>query len=119
MVVDNKNIKEESNHVKFISYSGQYPNLCRGVLILEINGIKCRFGIDYSDPNWREHKNFDSFWSSGGECGFYNDYSESYINYGEWQINYNELPDEYKKYAEEIDRVFNENVPFGCCGGCL
>jgi len=38
---------------------------------------------------------------------------------GEWQINVSKLPEEIKQYAQEIDEVFNENVPYGCCGGCL
>lgn len=50
---------------------------------------------------------------------FNNDYTEHYITENEWIVNVDDLPDEYKKYAEEIDNVFNENVPYGCCGGCL
>jgi len=37
----------------------------------------------------------------------------------EWQIDINNIPEQYRKYAAEIDEVFNSNVPWGCCGGCL
>ena len=59
------------------------------------------------------------FWSSGGKCGFRNDYSDSYVDEDEWRIDTDDLPTELLDYAEEIDEVFNENVPYGCCGGCL
>lgn len=29
------------------------------------------------------------------------------------------LPEKYRKYASEIDRAFNDNVEYGCCGGCI
>ena len=108
--------KETTKHVKFISYTGRYPNLCRGVLTLEIDGIEYTFGYDY---RCSKTCNYSSFWHTGGRCGFTNNYQNSYVNTGEWEIDCNDLPDEFKKYATEIDKVFNENVDYGCCGGCL
>lgn len=65
-------------------------------------------------------KNMDVFGDLGGGCGFKDQVNwESYVNHGEWVINVEELPEELKKYALEIDKVFNENVEQGCCGGCL
>lgn len=114
------NAEKNYEHVKFISYSGRYPNLCSGVLILEIDGKEFRFGHDYRVyDSWKTDGNYESFWSSGGNCGFTNNYQDSYVNSGEWQIDASQLPEEIKKYASEIDQVFNENVDYGCCGGCL
>lgn len=112
----NTNNEVTTNHVEFVSYNGRYPNLCRGVLTLKIDGKEVTFGYDYNN-----HKkcDYEDFWVSGGECGFSNGYSESYTYGGEWEIDVNSLPEEYKKYASEIDMVFNENVQHGCCGGCL
>lgn len=36
-----------------------------------------------------------------------------------WKVYQKKLPEHLEKYALEIDRVFNDNVHFGCCGGCL
>ena len=41
------------------------------------------------------------------------------VDEGSWVIDVNELPEKYRKYAMEINEVFNDNVPWGCCGGCL
>ncbi len=87
------------NEVKFISYDGHYPNLCRGTLVLEIKG---------------ERVNFEHIMCSGGSVGGA-DWDEVY--YGPWLVNLERYP-EYEKYAELIAVVINENVPFGCCGGC-
>lgn len=103
--------KENSDkHVKFISYSGEYPCLCMGSLVLEIDGKEWRFG--------NREKNY-SFWSSGGRCGFTNGYRNSRVETDEWEIEEEDLPEELRKYVDEIDEVFNENVRWGCCGGCL
>lgn len=109
-VINSKN--DESRNVKFIKYDGKYPCLCTGTLTLEIEGKEYKFG-------YKDECNFNSFWSTGGSCGFTNNYSNSYVNENEWIIDKEELPEQFRKYAKEIDEVFNENVSWGCCGGCL
>lgn len=94
------------NHVKFISYDGKYPNLCSGTLTLEIDNEIVQFG---------NYKLYGSFWTSGG--GINPNYEGIYKR--EWIIDAEEIPVQYRKYANEIDRVFNENVEYGCCGGCI
>lgn len=129
MLVNKKN--SNTSRVKFISYTGEFPNLCSGVLTLEIDGKEYKFGHDYTmyhfhkdinawvqedeDP---QNPNFNSFWTSGGSVTFDEDW-DSVVEQGEWEIDVEELPEQFWDVADEIDRVFNENVPFGCCGGCL
>lgn len=103
------NVKE--SHVKFISYTGKYPTLCMGVLTLEIDGKKHEFGYNYEENRESE---FDSFWCSSG----YVDRSYNTVT-GEWVIDCEQLPEQFRQYAAEIDEVFNSNVPYGCCGGCI
>ena len=98
-----------NNHVKFISYDGKYPCLCMGTLILQIDGINYSFG---------DEGHFIKFWESGGTCGFTDDWDEN-VTKGEWIINIEEIPKQFRKYSNEIDEVFNNNVRYGCCGGCL
>lgn len=102
----NANGNTVESHVKFISYTGKYLCLCSGILTLEIDGKKVRFG--YGTLN-------DPFWVSGG--GLNPNYEGAYQ--GEWKIDDDGIPEEYRKYAREIDEVFNENVEWGCCGGCI
>jgi len=103
--------------VEFVSYTGKYPNLCSGVLTLCIDGEEVRFGHDYFE-SWETDGNYDEFWATGGACGFYAD-GEDYIDHDEWQLIELNLPEKYKPYGEEMINVFNENVYWGCCGGCL
>lgn len=106
--------KEENEMVEFVEYTGKYPNLCSGILTLKINGVVAKFGNVYKSKTAL----YPRFWCSGGNCGFSNGYMESYINRGEWLYD-GGLPHFLKRYEGEIMRVFNENVPYGCCGGCL
>lgn len=102
-------------HVEFIKYTGAYPNLCSGILTLKIDGETVTFGSKYRNPT----PMYEKFWSSGGSCGFSNNYSSSYVHEGRWIIHTTDIPAQYQKYAHEIDEVFNDNVERGCCGGCL
>ena len=86
--------------VEFVSYDGKFPNLCSGTLTLRINGEKvsirrclCSGGSVWFDKDWGDH-----------------------VEHGAWTLD---LPDEYWQYEEQITNVVNENVPYGCCGGCL
>ena len=130
MLVNKKN--SNTSRVKFISYTGEYPNLCSGVLTLEIDGVQYKFGHNYmayhcdektgewgytdEDP---EHPNFDRFWSSGGCVTSDKDWNFE-VECGEWKIDVNDLPEQFRDVAEEIDDVMNSGViPEGCCGGCI
>lgn len=112
-----KNIEfSDSNtkHIKFISYSGKYPCLCCGILVLEIDGKQVSFG-DKSAGKKNVIYDYDSFWNSGG---WHLDSKDNLVK-REWIVNYGLLPKQYRKYIYEIDKVLNENVEFGCCGGCI
>lgn len=87
--------------VEFVSYDGKWPNLCRGELILRINGKEVNLG------NCLE---------SGGSAYFTHNYSESHVTHGEWHVD---LQNEYEEFREEIEECVNDNIPYGCCGGCL
>ena len=68
------------------------------------------------DPN---NPNFDRFWTSGGcATGDGPDWNFE-VKQGEWEIDVDDLPEQFWDVAAEIDEVFNENVPYGCCGGCI
>ena len=91
-------------NIRFVSYDGEYPNLCSGTLILEIDGHEIKF------PAY--------CLSSGGSVTFSDDWDECVAS-GPWSIpDWPDVPltEEAKKLCKDL---VNENVPFGCCGGCL
>lgn len=89
--------------VKFISYNGAYPCLCFGTLVIEVDGERYELG---------------DILQSGGSVSFDEDL-EAIVTQGEWVICEHSLPDELKSLKWEIENVVNENVPYGCCGGCI
>lgn len=104
-------------NIKFISYTGRYPNLCSGVLTLEIDGEIVRFGHDYSKFFVKDN-NYPKFWMSGGSAGFDEDYN-GIVETDAWELDIDSLDERFWEIADELIDVFNENVDFGCCGGCL
>ena len=87
--------------VEFVSYDGKYPNLCSGQLVLKINGQARVF------PRY--------CLSSGGSVWFDNDWDE-HVETGRWSIN---LTEDLEPLRKEIEECINENIPYGCCGGCV
>lgn len=88
--------------MKFISYDGAWPNLCRGTLVVEKDGKQYSiYGL-----------------VSGGGCGFDSGWEEA-VEEGPWIVTVDELPDELKGDVAELEELVNKNIPWGCCGGCL
>lgn len=86
----------------FISYDGKYPNLCDGQLILKIGRKKIVF------PNY--------CLSSGGSAGVSRD--EGYCSSGLWTIS--KFPKDFPtELRQEAEKIINENIKHGCCGGCI
>lgn len=89
-----------------VIYDGKWPCLCMGHLKINIDGILWDFGTHAL--------------SSGGHIehdGYFNNW-ETYS--GEWTIDdYSwpkDFPEDMKKAV--LDKV-NEEIPWGCCGGCI
>lgn len=87
--------------IEFVSYNGKWPNLCSGTLVLKING--------------EEKVLPDCCMCSGGSVTFDADWNET-VTQGPWTVD---VPDELLDYKEEIEKCVNNNVPWGCCGGCV
>lgn len=77
--------------VRFISYDGEYPNYCKGNLVLEIEGVQYCFRL------------FDLL--SDGRY---------YIQ----GIKPEVFPENIRRYYHEIIRVMKNNLAYTCCGGC-
>jgi hypothetical protein len=89
-----------------IEYDGEYPNLCRGNLMVKI-GTKDNFNV-WEFP-------YDSL-ESGGSVHFDIDYCEHVI-YGDWEVKF---PDNFPKELESrVIYEINKKIPHGCCGGCI
>lgn len=86
--------------VRFVSYDGEYPGLCFGILKIEVDG-----------KIWE----LENALVSNGACGFTAD-GEDYLTRAPWSVD---LPVQLKPYEKEITDVVNENVAWGCCGGCI
>lgn len=86
--------------IEFVSYNGEWPCLCCGNLVLRIN---------------EEEVILENCMNSGGSVYFDSDW-EDHVSCGEWRVD---PPDKYAHLRKEIESCVNENVPWGCCGGCV
>ena len=86
-----------------IEYNGAYPNLCSGKLFVTVAGTRYEFP--------------DYCLSSGGSVSFDEEWNES-VGKGDWSVADwpVELPVELHQAVED---AINEQIPHGCCGGCV
>jgi len=85
-----------------VEYSGAYPNLCSGKLVITIDGTCWEFP--------------DYCLSSGGSVSF-NEGGEV-VTHGEWSIY--DWPEGFPENLKTIAKdAVNSSVSFGCCGGCV
>ena len=120
MEIIETNLLSIADTIKVISYDGAYPNLCSGVLTVEINGEIERF-----------------HYCLGSRVGYERSACEKYPYQGNWVFepkfnNYDghsPEPDFYyfKRQAKkpmkestrrEIERIVNNYLPQRCCVGC-
>jgi hypothetical protein len=91
--------------IEFVSYDGAWPCLCMGTLTLRVEGkeVKMKGGL-----------------CSGGTCCCGFDGDDDVVTEGDWTVNFECFPVEFSELEQKIvTDLVNENVPHGCCGGCL
>lgn len=93
-----KNIEEYAN-IEFVGIHEEHWALCSSIIILKINDQEIEF---------------DNILSSGGYVSWGD---EDVVEHGPWTIN--DLPEYLEKYEEEITKIINKNISWGCCGGCI
>ena len=117
-------IKED--RIEFVSYDGKYPNFCLGTFVAKINGDVYHFhytwedkkkDLTHKDENW-----CPPFWSPGGRvCR--NGLWDTWKVRGKWEMacyqDRSAYPEIVLKNRDRLLELFNENVPQGCCGGCI
>lgn len=94
--------------IQFVSYDGKFPCRCSGQLVLLIDGKKVTFG---------RGGEYEDFWTSGGRVWF-SDNWEDHVEHGEWRLT-NFINGFTAEEMEKMIEIFNKNVPYGCCGGCV
>lgn len=96
---------EEIREIEIVSYSGEYPNLCSGLLTVRMDGRIFTFG---GHPL-----------VSGGSV----DWQTDELNKGAWTFTPRKSDILAAGISDEdiakIERMVNENVQLGCCGGCI
>ena len=111
---------KKDRKIEWVSYDGDYPNLCTGKLTVKIGGKVREFGL---------HEKYPKFWRSGGSWGINDDGSE-WVEPGDWRFDWSSYErlcgncgyDTFtltKGERWKLEELFQEKVPKGCCGGCI
>ncbi len=92
-----------SKNFLFLTYSGDWPNLCSGTLMLGTETRHWVFNLGALIP--------------GGSVSFDDNWTAE-VTEGPWGVS--EWPEGFpEELKEEALEVINENIRWGCCGGCL
>lgn len=86
-----------------IDYNGSFPNLCRGILKVTID-----------EKIWV----FPNYCMESGGCVSFDDNMHEHVTSGSWSISDwpKDFPENYKQST--VDAI-NDQIPSGCCGGCV
>lgn len=128
--------------IEFVSYDGEFPTLCSGLLVVRIDGRMYALG-PYSDRSryrgfWsrsnrteileddRIIKVFGFYLESGGRIDWGDDGENPKIVEGKWIIDDKAMKLENGErfilsgeQKSELEKVINQNIELGCCGGCV
>jgi hypothetical protein len=86
-----------------IKYDGKWPNLCSGTLVVIAN-----------EKEWV----FPSFCLESGGCVSFDEEWTEEVTHGPWIIT--DWPDGFPENLKfKVERLVNEQVQLGCCGGCV
>lgn len=89
--------------VEFVSYDGEWGIYCSGNLVVKING---------------KIYNLGKCLRSGG-CAGVDDDGDEFTEIGPWSVIEWLIPKKLENYIPEIRKIANDNIPWGCCGGCI
>ena len=128
--------------IEFVSYDGEFPTLCSGLLVVRIDGRMYAL-CPYSDRSlyrgfWNRYnrteileddriiKVFGFYLESGGRIDWGDNGESPKIVQGEWTIDDETMKLENGvrfilsgEQKSELEKVINQNIEFGCCGGCV
>ena len=113
--------------VEFIKYTGEYPVLCMGNLVVKINGKQYVFGDKWNndgDINIKSEYKLPPFWESSGTIITTEEY-DMFPVVGDWaftnSFKLENYPEEIRneEIFDKLMELMNEKVEHGCCGGCI
>lgn len=93
-------------NIRFISYDGKYPTLCGGTLILDIDNKEYWFTNCLISTGNSNFNNIDDYIVIKNKWKFNTDYNSNYQD----ELSSNDI--------NIIEQLINDNIEWGCCGGC-